>query len=269
MALAACCLFAVSCRSTKKLQTAIARKDTTAVKKDTVALEDAHADSLRYIASIYQNILKHHIDYRTFSAKIKVNYEGGDGKSYDVTAFLRMEKDKYIWVSINAILGIEAFRILITPDSVKVINKLDKVVQLRSVGYLKDVAHIPGGFKTLQDLIIGNPIFLDSNFVFYRNDPSGVSLMTIGDLFKHYISLNGNDYTIRHSKLDDVDVMRARTCDLTYGDYEKRDSIYFSTYRKISVAEKSKLDIQLGFKQYNFNETLGFPFSISKNYKRN
>jgi hypothetical protein len=89
----------------------------------------------------------------------------------------------------------------------------------------------------------------------------------VGDLFKNYLTLNG-DNTLRHCKLDDVDPMRARTCDLTYGDYEQRDTLRFSTYRKISVAEKTKVDIELGYKQFKFNENLSFSFTIPKNYRR-
>jgi len=44
--------------------------------------------------------------------------------------------------------------------------------------------------------------------------------------------------------------------------------VLFSTYRKIAVAEKARLDIELTFKQYSFNEPLNFPFSIPKNYKQ-
>ena len=92
--------------------------------------------------------------------------------------------------------------------------------------------------------------------------------MSVGQLFRNYVLLNGNDYTLKHSKLDDLDVLHARTCDFTFGDYERKDTILFSTYRKISVAERSKLDIQLVFKQFNFNEALSFPFNIPKNSKR-
>lgn len=259
----------VSCRSARKIQTAISKKDTTG-KTAVIPIDsaDLKADSIRFINDALGKIKAHRIDFNTFSAKVKVNYEGGDGKNYDFNAFIRIQKDRIIWVSINALLGIEAFRVIITPDSVKVVDKLEKIVRLRSVSYLQEVAHLPVDFSMLQDLIIGNPVYLDSNVISYRKDENGLSLMSIGTLFKNYITLNGNDYTLKHSKLDDVNVMRARTCDLTYGDYERKDTISFSTYRKISVAEKSKLDIQLGFKQFNFNETLSFPFSIPKNYKR-
>ena len=247
----------------------MAKKDTVVQQVNSSATEaDLKADSIRFIRDAYNRVLNHHINYNTFSAKVKVNYEGADGKDYEFNAFLRMEKDRVIWISINALLGIEAFRAIITPDSVKVINKLEKTVQFRSVNYLKEIANFSFDFQTLQDLIIGNAVYLDSNILFYSKNENGISLMSVSQFFRNYILLNGNDYTLKHSKLDDLDVLRARTCDFTFGDYEKKDTILFSTYRKISVVEKSKFDIQLVFKQFNFNEPLSFPFTIPKNYKR-
>ena len=71
-----------------------------------------------------------------------------------------------------------------------------------------------------------------------------------------------------HSKLDDIDIARNRTADLTYGDYENKAGFNFSTYREITVSEKNKLDIQLNFKQYEFNKVLSVSFNIPKNYIR-
>ena len=89
----------------------------------------------------------------------------------------------------------------------------------------------------------------------------------MGELFKHFLTVSKNEYRLQHSKLDDVDKGRARTCDITYGDYETKNGVVFSTFRKITVSEKSKLDIEMQFKQFDFNEQLNFPFSIPKNYK--
>ena len=92
--------------------------------------------------------------------------------------------------------------------------------------------------------------------------------MSLGILFKHLITVNREDYTLQHSKLDDVDAIRARTADLTYGDYQVKNGFRFSSFRKITVSEKSKLDIEMEFKQFDFNADLSFPFTIPKNYKR-
>ena len=74
---------------------------------------------------------------------------------------------------------------------------------------------------------------------------------------------------VQSSKLDDLDELRNRTCYIAYSDYENKENVNFATKRHITVTEKKKLDIKLDFKQYDFNETLSFPFSVPKNYKRN
>jgi len=257
-----------SCHSTKTITKAISKKDTLQLKTDTATAEELHADSLRYIQMLYARLQANIIQCETFSAKVKVHYEGSDGKNSTVNAFIRLQKDKIIWITIPGLLG-EAFRGIITPDSVKVLNKMEKEYQLRSVSYLQNITHLPFDFNTLQSIILGNPIYLDSNILYYSKDPQGVSLLSIGRDFRNYVTLNNNDLTIKHSKLDDVDQMKARSYDITYGDYERVDTILFSTYRKISGVEKSRLDVEIEFKNIHFNDNLDFPFSIPKNYNRN
>ncbi|MBO9564181.1 MAG: DUF4292 domain-containing protein [Niastella sp.] len=253
-----------SCRSARKIQTAITKKDTTVV----VPVIDKKPDSTQYYQQVYQSVLGKRItNFQSLSGKVKVEYRGSDGKKPDFNANVRLKKDSIIWISINSILG-EAIRAVVTKDSVKVLNKLDKIVQLRSIEYLQEVTKIPFSFTELQDVLIGNPIYLDTNIVSYKNEEKTVSLMSVGTLFKHLLTVSKSDYAPQHSKLDDVDVIRARTCDITYGDYETKTGINFSKYRKIVVSEKSKLEIELQFKQFDFNEQLSFPFSIPKNYKR-
>ncbi len=69
------------------------------------------------------------INFTTFSAKINVDYQGTDGKKYDVNANLRMYKDSAIWISITAIFGIEGLRAYITKDSVKILNNRIKYIR--------------------------------------------------------------------------------------------------------------------------------------------
>ncbi len=135
------------CKSVKKIQTA------TQTKKDTtqaVIVNNPHADSIAVIRDIMGRLNGNRItNFKTFSAKIKVNYRDKDGEQPELTVFVHMQKDSIIWISLNAtIFSYEAFRVLITPDSVKVLNKRDKLVQLRSVNYLKDLVDLPFDFYT-------------------------------------------------------------------------------------------------------------------------
>jgi hypothetical protein len=255
-----------SCRSTKKIQTAIAKKDSVLVMDSAINKKE---DSVRFIRNIYNHIDSNRIDFKTLNAKISVNYEDADNKKYNVNAFVRMYKDSIIWVSVNAIFGIEALRVLITEDSVKLLDKQNKVYTARAVSYLKEVSALPLNLHILQNLIVGNPVFLDSNITTYSRTADEISMLSIGEYFKNLLTLGTNDLLIRRSKLDDINISLSRTGDLTYSDYENEKGVNFAKKRKITIAEKKKLDIEMDFKQYDFNEDLTFPFSIPRNYKRN
>ncbi len=261
-------LFVVNCRSTKNISKVITTKEV----KDTAAVvvNKSEADSILMVRNAYDKIMKQHIDFKTFSAKIKVDYEDSKGKKPDVNAYIKIYKDSLIWINIRSVfLDVEAFRILITPDSVFVVNKLEKEVQMRSMDYLQEITEIPFDFKTLQDLLVGNPVFLDSNIVSYRKtDDDHVLLATVGKYFKHLLTLTPDNFVLLHSKLDDVDLARNRTADITYDAFENKNGMNFSTYRQITVSENIRLDIRLNYKQYDFNKELSISFNIPKNYKR-
>jgi hypothetical protein len=253
-----------SCRSTRKIQTAISKKDTT-----TLAIDNSKEDSLRFIRGTLAQIDSNRIDFRTFNSKVNVDYKGFDGKKYDVNANVRMYKDSAIWISANAILGIEAMRVLITKDSVKLLDKINKVYTARSMQYLQEVTTLPLDLQTLQQLIIGNAVFKDSTVLNLTTNAGTISLLTIGRWFKNLLTVDASNKTLVHSKLDDVNIARNRTADLSYGDYENKKGPLFATKRRIVVTESKILDIKLDFKQYDFNQEVSFPFSVPKNYDRN
>jgi len=263
--LAALIILLSSCTSTRQIQTAIGKKDTVIVT-DT---DRSRTDSIAFIRENYQNVLDKKINFTTFSAKIDVDYRESDGKKYDVNANLRMHKDSAIWISITAILGIEGLRTLITKDSVKILDKQNKVYTARSVSYLQEVTALPLDLYSLQDMLIGHPVFLDSNIVSYSINENSISLLSLGNYFKHLLTIGKDDKLIQSSKLDDVQEWRNRTGYLSYEKYEDKEGVMFPTVRLISISEKKKLDIRLNFKQYAFNEVLSFPFPIPKNYEHN
>lgn len=259
-------LFA-SCRSSRPIGRAVSKKDSTVKISSPISIK---TDTQQIIRNTLQQVAGNRIDFKTFNAKVNVDYTGSDGKNYDVNANFRMYKDSAIWVSVNAILGIEAMRLYITKDSVKLLVKLDqKTYTRRSISYLQEVTSLPLDLYTLQDLLIGNPVYLDSNIIHYTTGNSVINMVSSGQFFKNLVTFNAGDKTILHSKLDDVNPTRSRTADLSYNEYETKKGPLFSKKRQIVVSEKTRLDIKLDFKNYTFNEAVSFPFSVPKNYKRN
>lgn len=265
-----------ACRSTKKITKAINKDQPTSVQKDTTVAVASHnekplkVDSATFKEAMWKKIQSNNVDCEWFSAKVKADYDDNSGDNNNLNVAIKIKKDSIIWVSITKkVLGIdfEGLRVLVTKDSVKILDKQNKNIKYRSVSYLQELTQLPFDFKTLQDLLLGNPIFFDKNLVSVKNSSSNLQVLSVGKLFKHLITIDSSNNNILHSKLDDIDMSRNRTCDITFSGYENKDGKSFSTDRNITVTEKSKLDIHLNFKQYNFNEPQTFPFSIPKSYK--
>lgn len=260
-----------SCKTVKKvatIQEAIDKKDTT---QTVVITETPKVDSAAIVRNIMDKVVTNNIQFKTFNAKIKIDYESAEN-SDSYTGYLSIAKDSLIFIRIRgSFLGIsaEGLQVKISKDSVVLVKKVgDKYVQYRTIDYLKEATQIPFDFSTLQDLLIGNPVFVTDNIVSYRDGPTTLSVLMVGEIFKHLISLSNDDFKVVHSKLDDVDIQRNRTCAISFSNYQPMGTYQFATQRKIVVAEKSKLDINLDFKEFALNEPLKYTFEVPKNYKR-
>lgn len=256
-----------ACKSVKKVQivnAAISKKETA----PTIVIKEVErVDSAAIVRDIMGKVVKMKIDFTTFNAKLKIDYEGQE-TSQKVTGYLSIQKDSVIYVTISVpIIGVVA-QVLVTKDSFLFIKPKSKTIERHSINYLQESTQIPFDFSTLQDVIIGNPVFLSNNIVSYKSTSQQLLVFMVGKMFKHLITLDNTDFKPTHSKLDDIDPLQNRTCDITFSQYETKGDVQFATYRSISVSQKSKLDIYLNFKDYNFNEPLNYAFTVPKNYKR-
>src|SRR2546423_13162425 len=89
----------VGCRPAKKvqhIQEAISKKDTSA----RVIVKFEAIDSFSLVKSIIHKLIVQRIDFTTFSGKVKIDYEGKEN-SDQATAYIRMQKDSLIWISLT------------------------------------------------------------------------------------------------------------------------------------------------------------------------
>jgi Domain of unknown function (DUF4292) len=256
--------FITSCRSTKNIQKAIEKKDSVVVAP--VIVQPTHQDTVKLIEEVLQAYKP--INYTTFSAKIKVDYFTAKGKQPDFTANVRMRKNSIIWISISNDIGIEGFRVLIDKDSIRIMDKLANTYQIKPLSSIQDIVQIPFSFNDVQELLIGNPVFFNRDSIAaYSKTDKGYTLLSVGDIFRNLLSIN-KQYQFEKSKLDDVDLIRNRTADITYYEYETKAGVLFSTYRELFLSQQNKMDIQLKFKDYKFDEEHSYPFTIPKKFKR-
>lgn len=262
-------LLLCSCRATKTIQTAIVKKDSVVVAKD-VTMEQARLDSISFIQEQYRQLVSNRIRCGSFSGKMDIDYVDGDGKKTNANGQIRILSDSIVWASITFpdYLGVEGVRALITRDSVRLINKRDKVYLVRSIAYLRELTGLPLDLSSLQDLFLGNPLFFDSTLSAYSQAPGSILLSGTNAFFTVLFTIGETDKLLQSAKFDDLDQVRNRNSFLQYNEYENKAGFPFSLRRNIAVSEKKKLNVEIRYKQYTFNETLSFPFSVPKNYRR-
>lgn len=107
---------------------------------------------------LFTDIIASEFPYRTFSAKLNMGMTSGT-KSLSSRANIRIVKDEALQISIQPLFGVEMFRFYINPDSVFLLDRMNKRYMLESITSLKE--HYPVGFDyyTMQSLFT-NALFV-------------------------------------------------------------------------------------------------------------
>ncbi|MGO4292833.1 DUF4292 domain-containing protein [Chitinophaga sp. RAB17] len=259
----------VACRHPKKLaRSSFPAADTSKV---TVVKDSSSNEELaRFTSDMLKGIHANHIDFNTFSGKMKLAFETDKKSHNNLNATFRIKKDSIIWISISAPIVDEVIRAVITPDSLKMYNRLDKQLFLRKMSDAEDLLNIPFDFQTLQDMLIGNPVYLTDSVYQVVKTPSIISFSCNHSKFVSLFNVFADDYGLQQSKVMDKDSASVvkRSCELTYGDYTKVAGRKFPTTRRIYVEEKNVTKVALDFTRYDFDIPLSFPFSMPSSYKR-
>jgi hypothetical protein len=120
------------------------------LKKATIVTPvSAGLSTSSFIDSVHASSL----DLDWFSAKIKGSILS-QGNQLPVNANLRIRTDSIIWVSVSAVFGIEAFRMVVTPDSVKILNRLSNTYFVGNIQSLADEYGVPLSFYDFQDVLL-------------------------------------------------------------------------------------------------------------------
>lgn len=93
--------------------------------------------------------------FKTLSIKAKADLNI-DNKSNEVNMNIRMRNNEAIWVSVTAIAGLEVARVYITPDTVKILNRLDNIYIQKPFSYIYEFTNERITFQTLQSVLLGN-----------------------------------------------------------------------------------------------------------------
>ena len=130
------------------------------------------------VSHILKNAQEKGAEVDWFIAQLKGQAQLND-KTYPISAQLRMRQDSVIWISVSAILGLEAARIHLTPDSVKLINRLNSTYFIGSVKELTKRYNLHLSFYEIQNVLLAKHTLSNPNA--FRLLPSEQDYVLLAD----------------------------------------------------------------------------------------
>lgn len=234
-----------SCKSTRNIPTVTAKPIST--------------------SKLLKNIEENSFDYDHFSIKrINCQFSGVNTKA-TFRVSLKAVKDKEILVSISK-LNIPVGRVLLTPDSVKYVNYIDRNYFTDDYSYLSSFLNIDLDFASIQSIISNNAFS-------YRNDPRNKDFKN----FESYIE--SGLYVLQSEKEKKIDKLEEKG---RPGKIERRlkrldddalilQKMYFNpanfTLSKLLIEDKTNVrKMELNFDEFVEIENKDYPGYMSMNF---
>ncbi|GAA4382475.1 DUF4292 domain-containing protein [Hymenobacter koreensis] len=211
------------------------------------------------------------LDFTYMAAKGKAQIDA-NGEKYSANVNLRMRKDSVIWLSAS-LLGVEGVRALITPDSVQVINKLEKTYYAGNFDYLSRQFNVPVTFAQIQALLLGDYLAATSANTDLRVATEGtvqkVNYQQASVLVEQLIDLTNS----RVQKLVVQDNQTSNSVTVTYADFKPVEAgaqqVAHATLVQAQQPGRPAAVVAVTYRSIELDQNkLDFPFSVPAAYGR-
>ncbi|MBS1524558.1 MAG: DUF4292 domain-containing protein [Bacteroidetes bacterium] len=243
----------VSCKAHRQLVSTPARSDSSKTAIPVIPESKLH------------EIKAAQLNFNTFSGRAKTTLSI-NGKSNDVTMNIRISKGQKIWISITALAGIEVARAVITPDSIKAVNKLQDLYLKKPFSYIYKYTGSSIDYNSVEALFVGNAIpQLLNGDAKMQTDSTGVALSGNLDELVYKLVI-GPDLKARETDLNDPSQPQS---------LQVNNSAFIPVANRTlpsqvdisSVAGLKKLRMNMHYVRADFDQPLEYPFNIPTGYE--
>ena len=168
---------------------------------------------------------------------------------------LKMIKDSVMWLSVRErVIGIELLRAKLTPDSLYLLNRLEKSFFIKSTSQFNDISTFYLNFDDFQYILF-------SNFT-YPNSPYTYSIKNENyQLSSQNESYNfDNKFRLTEAKITNFEYL----INISFMKYNNIDN--FPRELVLSILSKSNLDANIIYTKVDFNEYPSILFNIPNSY---
>jgi outer membrane biogenesis lipoprotein LolB len=200
-------------------------------------------------------------EYLSFKGKADF-YDGKKSQKFVLNG--RMQRDTIVWASAS-LLGIEGGRVLLTPDSLRLRNSVEKKYLAQPLSFLRDLVGLDLPLDGLQAVLLGNTFFpVRPQF---RTDSAGLAWFTA--LYQQLDIDWGIDPQTR--KIHKLHIQAAKMgldTWITYTAFQPRGGVLMPTEVRIEALQPTAASLSISYSSLEAHATpLTFPFSIPSDFK--
>lgn len=253
------CLLLTACHGKKQLSSD---------KSNHTLVDQSHAPKDSCVPSRDASFLKERINgntiqYKWFAAKAKVDFQSPQ-QSINLMANIRIRKDSLIWISFQK-LGVEGARVLITTDTIKLIDRMHRQYLAQPLYWLQYQYNISLNYPQLEAFIIGNlSDYQDQDFGVDKDCKTYI-LTALRDNTRAELRLDGLNYLVQKILLFNRDGQLQEEL----SDYQSINNQSISFQRNINIKAKNgdtRADIYV--QKVDINVPQRTEFSIPDNYEK-
>lgn len=237
-------------------------------KSKAVAVQNSNTETPVKIDN--KTVEKHYenkLDFSTLYIKASAKYVD-EKQSQNVTAEIKIEKDKQILVSVR-FLGITMAKALITPTAVSYYEKINGTYYEGDFTSLSKWLGTELDYSKVQNLLVGEA--LDDLRKGKYTQTIVENLFRLEDeketSIKKTFFLEPEKYLLQKEQISQA--AENRMLEIKYSDNKTFNQGTLPTSIEINAIQpKGKTDINLNYNTISFNEELSFPYSVPSGYKK-
>ncbi len=217
-------------------------------------------------SKVIENLRASDFDFNYLSSKSRVKIKR-DGKEFTLTFNVRMHKNDQIWISVNAIGGIEVARVLLNKDSVRLLDRINKQYITKDYVYLSEMLQTNIDFYLLQDLMVGNvPKKFDYTKATFVQTDADYHFEGVMDFINFPIDARLVDAKLSAIRLTDIRNTN-KNVNINYADFKLVENTNFPfLISSVASSEKESLSLKLEYLKVEKVEKLEFPFNVPKKF---
>lgn len=229
---------------------------------------------------LYNKMNENQVSFNTLTSKFSLEYYENKSKT-GLKGQLRIKSDSLIWLSFSPALGIEAARVMLTNDSVKFINRLNKTYFTGRYKLLDSLLNTTVEYSILQSMFLGNDLTQYDVSKFKSSIDGGLYRITIRERrkVKKFMKKGEIDTKVLVQNIWlDPETFRIRKIDIkelgsdskkllvTYDEYVNVDGQFFPKKMTIKIVAEKSISINIDFLKIQLDLDQNYPFRIPSKY---